>query len=251
MKKVGLIGFGRFGKLLNQQISKTVSVNVHDPWQAQNAEYRNIPFCDLSEVCANELLIVAVPVSAISELSRSIARYLKPNTTVMDVCAVKKYPLQVLEKNLPENIYLLGSHPLFGPDSVQDSLQDHIMILTPYRIPANRVADLKKFWTGFGIKIVEMTADEQDRLMAWSLALTHFLGRGLHDLPLPDTAVSTRDFQHLIQLTKKINLDTWELFEDMHHFNPYTKEMRRLLLEAMQSLKEKLDQISDSNVQTG
>jgi prephenate dehydrogenase len=251
MRKVGLIGFGRFGKLLYQQVSKTVAVKVHDPWQAQKAEYQNIPFCTLSQVCANELLILAVPVSAISEVSRAIAKHLKPGTTVMDVCAVKKYPLQILEGHLPKKIYLLGSHPLFGPDSVQNSLQDHIMILTPYRIPESRLKDLKKFWTGFGIKIVEMTADEQDRLMAWSLALTHFLGRGLHNLPLPDTAVATKDFQNLIQLTRKINLDTWELFEDMHRFNPYTKEMRRLLVETMQSLKEKLDQISDSSVQTG
>ncbi|OGB64716.1 MAG: hypothetical protein A2Y94_12235 [Caldithrix sp. RBG_13_44_9] len=251
MKKVGLIGFGRFGKLIYEQLSKTTAVDVHDPWQSQKSEYQNIPFTDLPQVCTNELVILAVPVSAIPEVSQAIAKNLSSGTTVMDVCAVKKYPLQILDEQLPEGIYLLGSHPLFGPDSVQNSLQDHLMILTPYRIPAARLEDLKRFWTNFGIKIIEMTADEQDRLMAWSLALTHFLGRSLNNLPLPDTVVATKDFQNLIQLTKKINRDTWELFEDMHRFNPYTREMRKMLLENMQSLKEKLDEISDSSVTAG
>jgi prephenate dehydrogenase len=245
MKKTGLIGFGRFGKLLYEQLSKSIAVEVYDPRQSQKSDYQNINFTDLPQVCNNELVILAVPISAIPEVSQTIAKNITSGTTVMDVCAVKKYPLQIMDKLLPHETNLLGSHPLFGPDSVQNSLQDHLVIFTPYRIPVTKLEEYKKFWTDFGLKIFEMTADEHDRLMAWSLALTHFLGRSLNNLPLPDTRISTRDFQNLIQLSRKINRDTWELFEDMHRFNPYTREMREMLLENIQSLKEKLDEISD------
>jgi len=251
MKKVGLIGLGRFGELLYRQLSRKVLVEVHDPGQSRKAGHNDIPFTDLPQVCSNELVILAVPVSAIPEVSKVIAGKFAPGTTVMEVCAVKTYPLQILNQQLPENVHLLGSHPLFGPDSVQDSLQDHLMILTPYRIPVAKLEEFKKFWIDFGLRIIEMTAEEHDRLMAWSLALTHFLGRSLNELPLPDTRIATRDFQNLIQLTKKINRDTWELFEDMHRFNPYTREMRKSLIETMISLKEKLDRLNDTNPVAG
>ena len=251
MKKVGLIGLGRFGELLYRQLSRKVLVEVHDPGQSRKAEHNDIPFIDLPQVCTNELVILAVPISAIPKAGKEIARTLAPATTVMDVCAVKKYPLQILDQQLPGGVHLLGSHPLFGPDSVQNSLQDHLMILTPYRIPVAKLEEYKKFWIDFGLKIIEMTAEEHDRLMAWSLALTHFLGRGLNHLPLPDTQIATRDFQNLIQLTRKINRDTWELFEDMHRFNPYTREMRKLLVETMISLKEKLDRLDETNTAAG
>jgi prephenate dehydrogenase len=143
--------------------------------------------------------------------------------------------------NFPDKVQIVGSHPLFGPDSVKESMQGHVMIITPYRISDNNLKQIKKFWEVFGIKIVEMTPDEQDRLMAWTLAMTHFIGRSLNGLPLPETTIATRDYRNLIDLMKKINRDTWELFEDMHRYNPYTVEMRKLLIESMEQMKEKLD----------
>jgi prephenate dehydrogenase len=115
------------------------------------------------------------------------------------------------------------------------------MIICPARINDESLESVKKFWTSFGIRLIEMTPDEQDRLMAWTLAMTHFLGRSLVELPLPDTGIATRDYQNLIQLMRKINRDTWDLFEDMHRFNPYTKEMRESIVGAMNRLKEQLD----------
>ena len=241
MKNVGLIGFGRFGQLLFQQLEKTTSVLIHDPEQQTKLSTSDIPFAPLSDVCRQELVILAIPVKAIKKVTRDIAPLLGGNTIIMDVCAVKTYPLGVLEKYLPADISILGSHPLFGPDSVKENMQGHLMILCPTRINPKDLQRVKDFWSGFGVELREMTPDEQDRLMAWTLAMTHFLGRSLKGLPLPDTAIATRDYQNLIHLMKKINRDTWDLFEDMHLYNPYTREMRQLLVESMQDLKLKLD----------
>lgn len=147
----------------------------------------------------------------------------------------------MMAKHFSDKVQIIGSHPLFGPDSVKESMQDHLMIITPYRISDTNLNQIKNFWEGFGIQIIEMTPDQQDRLMAWTLALTHFLGRSLNGLPLPETTVATQDYRNLIELMKKINRDTWELYEDMHRYNPYTVEMRNLLLESMAQMKEKLD----------
>jgi prephenate dehydrogenase len=243
MKKMGLIGFGRFGQVLFHQLHKILEISIYDPFKSEEKSMDNLSFSTLPEVCEKPYIILAVPVSALQDVTKKIAKYLNPKSIIMDVCAVKKYPIEVMEKNLPKDIEILGSHPLFGPDSVQNSLEGHLMIITPHRISASNLTEIKTFWQKLGIKILEMSPDEQDRLMAWTLALTHFLGRGLNGLPLPETVVSTRDYQNLLQLMRKINRDTWELFHDMHRYNPYTREMRKMLLKSMSDLKAELDQL--------
>lgn len=241
MKTLGLIGFGRFGQLLYNQLHTAIPIQVYDPEKQADQNLSAIPFNNLEHVCKNDLVILAVPVSSIRSVCLEIAPYLSSQSLVMDVCAVKTYPLEVMAKHFPAGVQIVGSHPLFGPDSVKDSLQDHIMIVTPYQIQDDDLDQIKRFWEGFGIRIIEMTPDEQDRLMAWTLAMTHFIGRTLNGLPLPEPSVATRDYRNLIDLMRKINRDTWELFEDMHHYNPYTKEMRQKLFDSLQSLKQKLD----------
>lgn len=243
MEKMGLIGFGRFGQVIYDQLKDKLQIQIYDPFKSQEEAFENILFSTLAEVCRNPFIMLAVPVSAIDEVTKKMAKHFKGESIVMDACAVKQYPLKVMEKNFPEQIQILGSHPLFGPDSVRESLKGHLMVITPHRISKQNLQTVKSFWEYFGIKVVEMSPEEQDRLMAWTLALTHFLGRGLNGLPLPETVVSTRDYQNLLQLMRKINRDTWELFHDMHRYNPYTREMRQMLLKSMTDLKTELDQL--------
>jgi prephenate dehydrogenase len=241
MNKIGLIGFGRFGRLIYQQLKNHGTITVYEPVPPQRNNPEPAIFRSLPEVCNNEFLILSVPVSALSRVVTDISPLLKTGTLVMDVCAVKQYPLEVMKKNLKSGIEVVGTHPLFGPDSVRESLQGHVMIVTPGQISSGRLTAFKNFWKELGISVIEMSPQEHDRLMAWTLALTHFLGRALKTLPLPETKVSTRDYQNLIQLMEKINRDTWKLFEDMHRYNPFTTEMRNQLLQAMKDLNTRLE----------
>ncbi len=246
MIKVGLFGYGRFGKLLYEQLKKHVHIAVYEPVR-RPAEQGDPEFLSLEKICRNNLIILAVPVSVVPQISDQISGLVAPGTIIMDVCAVKQYPLSVLQEKLPPDIQIFGSHPLFGPDSVQDSMEGHVMITSPVRISSHSLKMVQDFWQGFGIRLVEMTPQEHDRLMAWTLGLTHFLGRGLKHLPLPATDVATRDYQNLIQLMEKINRDTWELFLDMQRYNPFTADMRRKLIQSLNNLKDELDeQESDS-----
>ncbi len=246
MNEIGLIGFGRFGQVLYQHLKEQLTFRIYDPLKQAEQRDDSIPFGSLEQVCQNPYLILAVPVSAMETVCRQLAPHLRSEQVVMDVCAVKQYPLRIMEKYLPESVQLLGSHPLFGPDSLRGSFRGHLMLVTPHRIQRGTYRQIADFWRSLGLQLVEMSAEEQDRLMAWTLALTHFLGRGLVRLPLPQTTVATRDFLGLVKLTEKINRDTLELFQDMHRYNPYTREMRELLLKAFTDLKEELDGLERS-----
>ncbi|MEJ2635062.1 MAG: prephenate dehydrogenase/arogenate dehydrogenase family protein [Calditrichia bacterium] len=249
MITVGLIGFGRFGEVLFRHLGNRHTFKIYDPSKSENPNFRQIPFASLGDVCRCSLVIIAVPVSALKKVISEAAPLLPAGTIVMDVCAVKSYPLQIMEDQLPEDVHLLGTHPLFGPDSASRSLKGHRIIFTPLRIPAEQLEVARNFWSEPGVRIMEMSAVEHDRLMAWTLAMTHFLGRALHTLPLPQTNIATKDYQNLLRLVRKINRDTDELFEDMHRYNPFTREMRKMLVESMQDMKMHLDRNDEDREQ--
>jgi prephenate dehydrogenase len=241
MNSIGICGFGRFGKVLYEQFKNYAEIKIYDPFIEKKYNPGKYPFRNLEQICQCQLIILAVPIAKIKNLINELKGLVKSDSIIMDVCAVKTYPIKLLLDNIPEDVEILGSHPLFGPDSVTTSLSGHTIILTPARISQQKLKRIKSFLAKFDLKIVEMSPDEQDRLMAWTLALTHFLGRSLNNLPLPNPNIATKDYQNLLRLIKKVNQDTYELFEDMHRFNPYTVEMRKSLLKSMKKLKKNLD----------
>ncbi len=247
MKNIGLIGFGRFGQLLQKHLQRRSEIAVWDPSQAGSPSHRNVNFRSLESVCDRSLLILAVPVSALEKVVRQIAPFVGPETIVMDVCAVKLYPLRIMSEVFPKEIEILGTHPLFGPDSARETMQGHQMIIVPERISLSRLDVIKKFWSQWEIELVEMSAEEHDRLMAQTLALTHFLGRALNEMDLPLSPHTTQDYRNLMKLKEKINRDTFELFEDMHRYNPFAQEMRELLLNSIAAMKAQLDSLEPPN----
>jgi prephenate dehydrogenase len=241
MKNIGLIGFGRFGQLIYQHLQHIISFQIYDKNLIQSEFPKDYPFESLRQVCENSIIILAVPISQIEGTALEISPYLQPGTLAIDVCSVKKIPLEILAKNLPQEDEILGSHPLFGPDSAANSLEGHRIVLCPVRVNQERLERIRQFLQELHLQIIDMTPDEHDYLMAWTLALTHFLGRGLNNLPLPDHQITTMDYQNLLQLMKKVNRDTRELFEDMHRYNPYTVEMRDQLIQTLTELNKEFN----------
>ena len=44
MKKMGLIGFGRFGQVLYRQLQQVLDIQVYDPFKSEEEAFRNIQF---------------------------------------------------------------------------------------------------------------------------------------------------------------------------------------------------------------
>jgi prephenate dehydrogenase len=72
--------------------------------------------------------------------------------------------------------------------------------------------------------------------MARSQGLIHFIGRGLEALQLQPQMFSTPDFQALLNINTMVVNDAWQLFLDMHRFNPYAKEVRKNFLKQLNAL---------------
>ena len=131
MDKIAIIGYGRFGRLLADILKPYGQVHVLTEKNLEDDGLKRIAKEDLKDM---DWVIPAVPISALSDILLQIKDDLKPGSLLMDVCSVKVKPCEWLRECAPENVSLLGSHPMFGPDSAKDGIDGLQVVLVPLRI---------------------------------------------------------------------------------------------------------------------
>jgi prephenate dehydrogenase len=232
MISAGIIGFGRFGELFKKHLSGHFSFVTYRrsmPEHEIAAALEQLQHCDY--------IFFSVPISAMEVSSQTVKKYIKPNATLVDLCSVKEYPIEVLERYFPEN-EIIGAHPLFGPESAADGFAGHQIITVKPKHDSPKYAKLKAIWESMQVSVIEMSAAEHDRQMAWTLCLTQFIGRGLSTLPLPENSIGTKGYFDLLAIVRRAEADTIQLFNDMNLHNRYSSEMRNAVVERFAQLNE-------------
>lgn len=233
---VGLIGFGRLGRLLALRFKGDARIYVHDPkLDARRARALGAIPSTLAEACAQDVVVLCVPMAAFEGVVRRIRTLVRPGALVVDTCSVKGSPVRAMKRWLPKSVSLLGTHPNFGPDSAAESLEGRTIVLCRVRMPDALYRRAKKALTRKGLRVVELTPREHDRRMASSLVLTHFVGRGLIAYGARTTGVDTEGYKRLLRILETVQNDSWQLFEDMNRFNEFAAPMRRRFLAALKA----------------
>jgi len=220
MNKVSIIGFGRFGAMLHSLLSKGFEVDVYDKNPIDNSEVNEVSF---EEVLKNDTIFIAVPIRDFEDLVINISSKIQSGKTIIDVCSVKVFPKQVMIDNLPEETDIIATHPLFGPDSLKDS--GSVMTMEAVRDSSERYNFWKNYFESQNITIEEISAEEHDMMAARSQGLTHFVGRVIDDFGTNQTRIDTEGYKALHKLVSQTCNDTWDLFEDIQNYNPYTEKM--------------------------
>lgn len=247
MTSVGIIGFGRFGKVLANILQKGFSIKAHDP--ITQAPFSGVVFENLDSVCREKTIFIAVPIRHFEVVIKNIAPKIHTDTTLIDVCSVKIYPVDIMEKHLPDSVGIIATHPMFGPDSIISNNRLKMM-MNNVRDSHNQFNFWKGFFTDQNIQIMEMSADEHDRLAAQTQGVTHFLGRMLKEYGIRKTSIDTQGFRDLLDLVDQTCNDTWELYNDLQHYNPYTKAMIEKLKQATDTLDNRLKDLQHDSMAT-
>ncbi|MCH9770540.1 MAG: prephenate dehydrogenase/arogenate dehydrogenase family protein [Gammaproteobacteria bacterium] len=236
INSIGILGLGRFGRSLAELMHDDFDIYGYDPDPSIQLDFINQT--SLDKVLKQKTLIIAVPIRKFSEVIESISVKLK-STTVIDVCSVKLYPVEIMEDYLSEDIGIIASHPLFGPDSIDSNKHLKIM-LNKVRDPYNVYDFWKQYFQRKSVEILEMTPDEHDKQAAFSQGITHFLGRSLQAANTnAQPLISTLGFEKLLDVKQQTCYDSIELFEDMQKFNPYTEVAINQLLTGIEEISTK------------
>ena len=236
MNRVSIIGFGRFGAMLHSLLSKGFEVDVFDKNSIDNSDVNEV---SLEDALQNETIFIAVPIRDFEILVKDISKKISSGKTVIDVCSVKVFPKKVMLDNLSNETDIIATHPLFGPDSLKDS--GSVMTMESVRNTFGRYDFWKNYFESQNILIEEISAEEHDMMAARSQGLTHFVGRVIDDFGTNQTRIDTEGYKALHKLVNQTCNDTWELFEDIQNFNPFTEKMISELNGSFKKISEIID----------
>jgi prephenate dehydrogenase len=237
---VGIYGLGRFGTFWAEQLSRSVPVCAYSR-SADRPAPAGVRRVGEDELLSQPVIMLCVAISAVEEVLLRMRGRLSPGVTVMDTCSVKTYPVELMRRLLPESASILGTHPMFGPDSARGGVGGLPMILCPARVAAQETERWREFFTGMGLAVSVMSPDDHDREAAFTQGVAHYVGRVLADLGVRRSAIGTMGYNKLLEIMEQTCNDPWQLFLDLQRYNPYTKEMRARLEHSIRSIMTAID----------
>jgi len=241
MEKVSIIGFGNFGRLVAKHLAKKMQVVVTDiADQAEVARRLGVKFVSLDEAMKNKIIILAVPMENLEETLEKLKHKLSAGSLVIDVCSLKVFSTKLMKKILPSHVEIIGTHPLFGPNSTPNGIGGMKIALCQVRSKEETFERVKRFSVGLGLQVFVTSPEDHDRQMASSQALTHFVGQVAKRMNLERVNLSTKTFDDLMDIMDVIKNDTPKLFNNMQQINPFAEEVRNDFIENSLELNDEL-----------
>jgi prephenate dehydrogenase len=229
MKEIGLIGFGKFGKLIHSFLKDHFNISIYDPLVMQDQDYS---FTSLAECAGKDIVVLAVPVQNLEETLFKIKTYIKKKALVFDVCSVKVKPVELMKRNLPGDCRIIGTHPLFGPAGVKEGLKSFDVVLCPVR-PQKLDSVILFLKDVLGLNIIFKTPEEHDREMAVVQALTHFLAKALNKMDINEHELKTLSFEYLFKVKELLKFDSDALLYTIENENPFAEDVRKKFIEIL------------------
>ena len=238
IETIGLVGLGRFGRMVYRYLPQGKQLRVYDsdPTKLQGIAEA----ASFKDVLSSQLVVLCIPISAMEEACREMAPHLGPGQIVVDTCSVKGGPLRALLSLLPPDVEILGTHPLFGPDSGRHGIDGLKIAICPVRAHTEAYREIRTYLEGLGLLVIETTPEDHDRCIAQSQAIFHLIARIIKQLGWGSHPISTPGPTVFYQLVEGVQHDTDQLFQDLERQNPYAQECRRQFIDRLLQLDEEL-----------
>jgi prephenate dehydrogenase len=236
--KIGIVGFGNFSKLMVQHLHPYADIVVSSRQLVSDQASWPCSFGSTSEVLAQEIIVPSVPAQLLEEYFVSNFDLVRPDSLVIDVCSVKVKPVDVLQRVLPPSVQIIATHPLFGPASAKNGLEAQKIMVAPTRVREEVYRQVKNFFSDtLKLTLIECTPEEHDQSMAYVLGLSHYIGRVVQHMNIPETNLTTLAYANLLDMKRVQGSDSWELFQSIMLENPYAQKVH----DDFQAASTKLD----------
>lgn len=232
MYNVGLIGHGAFGKLLEHHLANYCNFTVFDPTDAPDT---------LAQTLACPIIVFALPVQALEPFLQEQQASFSPDALYLDVCSVKVMPVAAMRSYLPPTASIIATHPLFGPATARDAFAGQRIMTYPVRVSDQTYAAFTAFLQELQLQIIEVTPEEHDQAMAYVQGLSHYIGRAMQYMNIPNTELATQAYEDLEGMKNVQGNDSDELFSAIMHMNPYSKDIHTAFGKALEAVNKKFD----------
>jgi len=189
--RVALIGIGLIGSSLARALrrdSPGTSIVACARRAETLAAVRRLELADETTddparaVAGADLVVIATPLSAYAEIGQRIAAALQPGAILTDVGSVKQAVIRDLQPHLPPGVHFVPGHPVAGTEhsgpeaGFAELFQGRwcILIALP-ETASDAVARVGGMWETFGMRVVTMSADHHDKVLAVTSHLPHLI----------------------------------------------------------------------------
>jgi prephenate dehydrogenase len=243
VSSICIVGFGAFGKLIATQLCPYFTIVLIDPAVHHLTDdfQGRVTIGSFADVSRCDLIILAVPVSDFKFVIASLKDQLKLGSVVVDVGSVKVNPTEVMLKELPAHVEIVGTHPLFGPQSTRNGIRGRKIAVCHIRgRSTSRIAAfLRRF---LGLRVFFTTPEDHDKEAALVQGVTHLIAKVLIKMePLP-TRLTTASFDHLVQAIEMVRYDAPSVFHAIERANPYALEVRERFFALADEIRNELEQ---------
>jgi prephenate dehydrogenase len=203
-RSAAIIGLGLIGGSLARDLAergvfvRAYDADPHHLQSALRAGFVTEPLdATLSGVCDADVVIVAVPVDAATDVLRRIAPHAGNAKLITDVGSTKSRIVE-LAAALGLGARFVGSHPLAGDhrsgwDASRTGLFSDARVYICPTSGAGAVVELAaNFWRRLGASPTVLSAEDHDRQLAWTSHLPHMVSTALA-LALARTGVERGD----------------------------------------------------------
>ena len=236
---LGLIGAGAFGAFAVPHLRPFFDIAVHDPRADLDrlCGAWGVAPVGLAEAAARRVVVLAVPLGALRWVARALAPHLQPGALVVDVCSVKVRPLAILAEELPPGTAVVGTHPLFGPNSGRNGIAGLKVAVCGGE--GRAAAAVERFLRGrLALDVTRATPEAHDRQMAYVQGLSHLVARSLKGLALPELSLGTAGFAQLEGLIELVGGDSDALLATVIGGNPFAPAVLERFLAACRTTYE-------------
>jgi len=129
-----------------------------------------------------DLVVIATPLSAYTAIGERIAPVLKDGAILTDVGSVKQAVIRDFRPYVPEGVHFVPGHPVAGTEhsgpeaGFAELFRERWCILTPLPETApEAVAAVARMWETCGMRVVTMSADHHDKVLAMTSHLPHLI----------------------------------------------------------------------------
>lgn len=243
-KVVSVYGYGRFGRLWADILKRDFRVKVYSRRGLKPEDVNpGIEITDLEGLHDTDALFYCVAISSLEEVLTETKKLHQTDCVYFDTCSVKVEPARWMKQQLPEKSQIIATHPMFGPDSYDAAIEKLPMVMCNISATEYEFSFWSDYFNNGKIQVEVMSPDDHDEMVAYSQGITHYIGRVLADLNLKDTKINTLGYKKILDIIEQTCNDSWQLFCDLQHYNPYTKKMRKDLHESIEKIYSILNKL--------
>ena len=128
-----------------------------------------------------DLVVMAVPVGVMADLSARIVPQMKAGATLTDTGSTKRSVVRDVSPNINADVHFVPSHPLAGTEhsgpaaGFAELFDGRYWLVLPLDVPDEVVTKFEAFVTGLGSVSERMSADYHDKVLALTSHLPHLI----------------------------------------------------------------------------